>query len=474
MTFLKKVKKNREGIIAKKKDSVYENNTRSNAWLKIKARLQQEAVICGYTEPKGSREFLGALVLGMYMNGNGKNEENKKELVHVGSVGTGFNSTNLKELKAKLLPLEVKNSPFKEIPVIYRNVHWVRPKLVCEVEFAEWTKDKQLRQASFLGLREDKSITEVKKEKPADTEKLLDEKEPKVDIKISNPTKIYWPKEGYTKLDLISFYKDISDCILPHLKDRPQSLHRQPNGISDKGFFQKDVDELTPEWIETVRIPSDSKDKDIRYILCQNIETLIFMVNWGCVEINPWNSRIQSLDSPDYVVFDLDPLGVQFDRVVEVALELRTIFESIEIPSYVKTSGSRGMHIYVPLKPGYTYEQAQQFSKIVELIVNSKLPSITSLERSLSKRKGRVYLDYLQNSRGKTMASVYSVRPKPGATVSTPLSWDEVNKRLDPSWFTIKTLSKRLDKFGDLWDGMEDEGINMQESIERLNNFLNE
>ena len=291
-------------------------------------------------------------------------------------------------------------------------------------------------------------------------------------VKLSNPDKVFWPEEGYTKRDVIDYYREIAPFILPYLKGRPESLHRHPNGIEGDAFFQKNVDHLTPDWVHTVTILSESERKDAVYLVCEDEATLVYMANLGCIEINPWHSRIGHLDEPDFMVLDIDPLDVPFIDVVKAALMTHEVLNDGGIRSFCKTSGATGLHIYVPLNPGYSYDQSTQFARLVNLLVHGRLPQITSMERSPEKRKGKVYLDYLQNSRGQTLAAPYCIRPRKGAPVSTPLAWAEVNERLDPTHFTIKTTAERLRQVGDLWKGVLGPGIDMAASLERLGKML--
>src|SRR5262245_59401083 len=286
---------------------------------------------------------------------------------------------------------------------------------------------------------------------------------------LTNLDKLYWPKEGYTKGDLIHYYREIAPVILPYLRDRPESLRRHPNGITGQFFFQKDFSKQPPpDFVETVPITSESDSETILYIVCQNEPTLLYMANLGCIEINPWNSRVQSKDNPDYLIIDLDPEAIPFDRVVEAAIAVRKLLEKAGAESYCKTSGKRGIHVFVPLGAEYDYDQAKQFAEIVANLVNGQLPTTTSVIRSPAKRQKRVYLDFLQNRRGQTLAAPYSVRPAPGATVSTPLKWSEVRKGLDPSKFTIWTMPKRLDKVDDLWKPVLGKGIDLEGCLGRL------
>ena len=434
-----------EGIIAKRKDSKYHPAWRSDEWLKIKTVHRQEMVICGYIESdKSDREFKSILCA---VSSNNK-------FVYTGKVGTGFKQSKQKQIM-KLLSDLTADKPTVKNPPDDQNIIWVKPELVCEVKFTEWTGDKVMRHPSFIGLREDKSPEQIKIQRSR--------KVPSMNRKItlSNPDKVFWPEEGITKRDIYNFYESIADVILPYLKNRPQSLYRTPDGIEKKGFFQKNMEDLAPEWAETV-IVERKNDKDIEYLLCQDVDTLLFMVNLGCVELNPWNAVLPDLDHPDLMVFDLDPLDIDFSAVIDVAGVFRDLFEKLGIPSFCKTSGGRGLHIYVPIEPNYTHRQIQNFARTLMVHVHKKTRKITSLERSPSKRKGKIYLDYLQNGKGKTMASVYSLRPRPGAPVSTPIKVEELNKDLDPFDFNIHSIPGRIEMEGDIWEGLFDSRIDLK------------
>jgi len=288
-------------------------------------------------------------------------------------------------------------------------------------------------------------------------------------VKLTNQQKLYWPEEGYTKGDMIRYYDEVADYILPYLKDRPQSLRRNPNGIHDKGFFHKDAGEGAPSWVKHISLRAESTNKDVAYILCNNLATLLYLNNLGCIEINPWNSRIKKLDYPDYLILDIDPSDKNtFDEVIDVALVIKSVLDKGGATSYCKTSGATGMHVYVPLHGAYTYEEARRFAEVVALHTVEQLPLIATVERSLKNRKDRIYVDYLQNSRGQTLSSVYSLRPVPGATVSTPLLWKEVRHGLTPGQFTIKTLPKRLAKKGDLFAGVLKDRNNLTKCLTLL------
>jgi bifunctional non-homologous end joining protein LigD len=288
-------------------------------------------------------------------------------------------------------------------------------------------------------------------------------------VKLTNQNKVYWPKEKITKGTLIEYYNAVAKYLLPHLKDRPQSLKRNPNGIEDKGFYHKDAGDAAPDWVESIELYSDSAKKYIDYILCNNKATLLYLNNLGCIEINPWNSRIKSLDNPDYLILDLDPSDKNiFKEVVETARVVKEILDKAKVKSYCKTSGATGLHVYVPLHAAYDYEQARAFAELVAMLAQEQLPNTTTIERPLNKRRGRIYIDYLQNRRGQTLSSVYSVRPVPGASVSTPLQWKEVNDNLHPSMFNIFNVPKRLEKSGDIFSSVLKEKSDLLKAIENL------
>lgn len=466
---------NLEGIVAKDGASPYRPGIRSREWLKIKTAMRQEAVIGGFTAPRGGRKFLGALLLGVYENG---------ELVYIGHTGGGFTNEGLREMLARMDPFKVDKSPFKTPPKGHTEVTWIRPELVCEVRFTEWTSDGRLRHPIFLGLREDRDPREVRRELPKPAGEVLPRgkfriaaNEKKVveingrRLELTNLDKVFWPEEGYTKGDLIDYYRAVAPVILPHLKDRPQSLRRSPNGIEGESFFQKDVGDIVPDWVKTVEVRSESEEKEIRYMLCQDEAALVWMANLGCIEINPWNSRYQNPDNPDYVVLDLDPLDIDFRYVVEAALATREILDQAGAKGYCKTSGATGLHIYIPVQAKYSTEQVQQFAHLINMLVHARIPKTTSLERMPAKRSRKVYLDFLQNRRGQTMAAAYCIRPRRGATVSAPLGWDEVGESLDPAMFHIRNMPQRVREKGDLWKPVIGKGIDMEKCLERLSSI---
>lgn len=287
------------------------------------------------------------------------------------------------------------------------------------------------------------------------------------EVKFTNLDKVYWPKEGYTKSDLLKYYQAVAEVMLPYLKDRPESLNRHPNGIEGDNFFQKNLEDH-PEWVKTWAHKSDSDEKTVNYLVCNDKATLAYMANLGCIEINPWNSRTQSSTKPDFMIIDLDPEDIGFDKVVEAAQVVREVLDSIGVPGYPKTSGKTGIHIYIPLGAKYSYEQCRHFGQLIATMAHVKATDFTSIERKPSNRQKKVYLDYLQNSEGQTLAAPYSVRPVEGAQVSAPLKWEEVTKKLKPRQFTIKNMQKRLDKVGDLWQPVVGPGIDLAKALKTL------
>ncbi|WP_418121771.1 DNA ligase D [Chryseobacterium sp. PTM-20240506] len=471
-----------EGMIAKKSDSQYVENHRTSDWLKIKFTSTEEVIICGFTEPRGSRKGFGALILGKYKGG---------ELIYSGHTGTGFNSESLNQLHQRLKKLTIKNSPFDKIPKTNMPVTWVEPKLVCEIKYSEITKDGIFRHPVFITIREDKNPEEIndsvnkvnqKNEKPKkmkatpsskNTEKEKEVTLDKHKVKLTNQDKIYFPEDGISKGDVIEYYQSVARYILPHLKNRPLSLNRFPNGIEEQGFYQKDASDNTPEWVKTTQVYSESNDKYIDYIYCNDKATLAYLNNLGCIDLNPWNSSLPDLEHPDYLVLDLDPSKKNtFDDVIETALQVNEVLKSIKVKGYCKTSGSTGIHIYIPMGGNYEFDQVKDFAHIVMKQVNEKLPKITTLERSLQKRDDKkIYLDYLQNRTGQTLASAYSLRPKPGASVSMPIAWEELKPGLKPTDFNIHNALDRIKEKGDLFKPVLGKGIDMMKALDLLQNL---
>ena len=440
-----------EGVMAKRVDSRYAPGRRTRDWLKVKTHGRQEFVIAGYTKGQGRRAGrFGSLVLGVYRGG---------ELSYAGNVGTGFKERDIDELLEKLRPLERKTSPFREVPRMPKvrkgDVVWVTPALVCEVEFAEWTHDGRLRAPSYQGLREDKAPEEVRREEP-----LPDTiKRGRRTLRLSNLDKLFWPEEGITKGDLLAYYRAIAPMLVPHLKDRPFTMKRYPDGWQGKHFFQKDAPKGMPDWIRTVGLSvstrgSPRQRRRIQAPLVNDELALLWMVNMGCIDMNVWYSRVDKPSRPDFVLFDLDPAADSgFAEAIEVALLVKEVLDALGLRSFPKTSGADGIHVLVPVARRYTYEQTREFSAIVAGTLARTHRGLVTTEWSKAKRRG-VLIDSNQNGEGKTIASVYSVRPKEGAPVSTPLRWDEVNAKLNPAVYTMDAVLARVEQHGDLFEGV--------------------
>jgi bifunctional non-homologous end joining protein LigD len=348
---------------------------------------------------------------------------------------------------------------------------------VCEVRFTEWTEEGLMRHPVFLGLRTDKDPKEVVREEARPLRRYLPGRQKRTEeetveaggreVKVTNPSKVFWPDEGYTKGDLIDYYRAVAGEIVPFLRDRAESLHRFPDGIYGKDFYHKDVGGIAPDWVRTFTVHEPGEEA-VTYMLCQDEASLLFMINLGCIDVNPWNSRVQKPGFPDYMVFDFDPLMVPFSDVVEAVLATHDVLDRIGCRNYCKTSGATGMHIYVPLGARYTHLQAREFAELVNRRVNAMLPSITSLERMPRKRERKVYLDFLQNAEGKTMAAPFSVRPKEKASVSCPLEWKEVTRSLDASRFTIRTMPDMIGSRHGIWEGVLGKGVDLARCLDRL------
>jgi bifunctional non-homologous end joining protein LigD len=436
-----------EGVMAKRATSPYVEGGRTRHWLKIKTHGRQEFVICGWTKGQGRRAgSFGALVLGAYRDG---------ELQWVGNCGTGFTERDIDELLAKLEPLRADSSPFPVVPKMPKirrgDVVWAEPALVCEVEFAEWTHDGHLRAPSFQGLRDDKAPAEVRREEPVELRAGR--------VKLSNLDKVFFAAEGITKGDLIEYYRAVAPVLLPHLRDRPFTMRRYPDGAFGKAFFQKDAPKHMPDWIATFRAhvstrESPSRKKWIEAPVVNDEDALLWMVNMGCIDMNTWYSRVDKPDRPDFVLFDLDPSpDVGFRETVQVALIVKAALDVLGLESFPKTSSADGMHVLVPIERRYTYDDTREFSEIVASAIARTHRGLATTEWVKSKRRG-VLIDSNQNGEGKTIASVYSVRPRVGAPVSTPLRWDEVNETLDPSAFTMDVVFERVRAHGDLFAGV--------------------
>jgi bifunctional non-homologous end joining protein LigD len=452
-----------EGIVAKKSDSPYRKG-RSPHWLKIKAEKTGDFVIVGFTKPKGSRSHLGALQLADWVDGT---------LVYAGRVGTGFDDALLKELHQRLDPI-VREHPLcagplhaneseprssEQIPETSTTV-WTEAINVCEVRYREFTPDGLLRHATFARLRNDKLPHECERQGSSSqpngaTAEKVETVDPDTakgpvqkNIAFTNLKKIYWPAEKYTKGDLIDYYRAASKWLLPYLANRPVVLTRFPDGIDGKSFYQKDAPVFAPDWMRTVPIWSEETQREIRYFVCDDEESLLYLANMGSIPLHIWASRAGSLEQPDWCVIDLDPKEAPFSDVVRTAIVLHRICESVGLPNYVKTTGKTGLHIFLPLGRLCTYEQSRMLGELLARVVLLELKDIATITRHVTKRGDKVYLDYLQNRHGQTIVAPFSARPLPGATVSMPLLWNEVNESLDPKAFSIRNAIDRMESLG--------------------------
>jgi bifunctional non-homologous end joining protein LigD len=491
-----------EGIMAKKEESTYIEGDRTKAWLKIKSNLRHEVVIGGYTQNEGSGKTFSSLLVGVFDNGR---------LDYMGKIGTGFNDKTQKEIMAKMKKLATDKVPFTEKPDVNKpsrfrpdppkaKVTWVKPELVCEVSYTEITSDGIMRHPSFEGLRTDKKARDVKKEKAIPAEEVEEETTKKQkrlkytnpstdksrktllnpteetqvkkinghELKFTNLSKIFWPQEKYTKRDMLNYYYQVAPYLLPYLKDRPQSLNRYPNGIKGKSFYQKDVTGKAPDWIKMEPYTtSDGEDKN--FLVPEDEASILYMANAGAIEMNPWNSTIHNPDNPDWCLIDLDPSDKQdFDVVIKVALATKEVLDTMGVTGYPKTSGSTGIHVYIPLGAKYTYDQCQMFARIIATQVNNMLPDITSIERLTKARKNKLYVDFLQNRPKATLAAPYSLRPKPGAPVSMPLYWEEVKKGLKITDFNISNAMDRIKSEGDIFKPVLGKGIDLNKILKDI------
>jgi bifunctional non-homologous end joining protein LigD len=524
-----------EGIIGKKRDSVYVGQ-RTSLWLKFKIVNELDAVVCGWTAPRRSREFFGALVLGLY---------DGPQLEFIGSVGTGFDYTKQKEIYEQLQKLRQAKSALKDVPKLKETIEWVRPELVARVKYGNWTDGGRLRAPVFLFMRSDVSAKECTMQarpnevrgqeyladgsaKPKSLrvappephskrgERLAKSRSatalPRYEKRTASPTKpgeavltsgieneifkgtsenlnvkidghvlrlthlnkIYFPESGIRKRDLLAYYFRVGDLMLPFLKDRPMVLRRYPNGIREKAFFQKEAPESVPDWIERATVHSEERGGDMPYLMANNLASLIYLTNLGCIDHNPWSSRSETQDSPDYVFFDLDPTpGTPFSTVLKIARTIYAILDSIKLFSFLKTSGASGFHIFVPLKPQYTYAQTRGFAELVGRIADNELPGLITFERTVHKRpRGKVLMDALQNARGKPLATVYSVRAYPGAPVSTPVTPAELKTEFAADRWNLNNVGQRIKKVGNLWQDFWDQRQSLSEGLELLDQRL--
>jgi bifunctional non-homologous end joining protein LigD len=466
-----------EGIIAKQAQSRYESK-RSGSWIKIKVTTQQDFIVCGYI--LGEREPFGSLVLGYNKN---------KKLAYAGNVGSGFTQQSLKGVFEKVKPLITKKPVLTDVPKEIGEVTWVKPELVCAVKFTSWTKDDRLRAPVFLGMRTEVMPEEVVRETGLIGESLLaeetaqeskqevllpaDKAEIALDIeghrlKFSNLNKVFYPADGYTKRDVINFYAAIADLLVPHLQGRPLSLKRYPNGIDQDYFFQKDASGF-PDWLHREELADEEDAESKTRVICDDKASLLYLANLGCIDQNPYMSRLGTLEHPDFILIDLDPYHCGYDRIVEAAQLVREKLRLIGLTGYPKTTGGNGMHVYVPVEPIYSSAQTRQFAEILARWVAAERSDLFTTPRMVSAReKGKVYFDYLQNASGKTISAPYVLRAYPGAPVATPLKWDEVVHGLKPAQFHIANVLRRFERVGDLFAGVLNKPQELGPAIEKL------
>lgn len=486
-----------EGIIAKRKDSIYLTGARTSDWLKIKAKKRQEVIIAGYTKNTDTSKEFSALIGSVYKEGR---------LAFIGKIGTGFTARQQKEMLRQFAPLETDHAPFDEVPDVNKPtrfnprpsdavVTWLKPKLVCEVAYAEITNDGIMRHPSFIAMRTDKDAGEVVLEQatpPSKTTKsrragssaLNAEKDgerkeflgpigvtqtKEIDghlIKFTHLNKLYWPEDKVSKRDMINYYYEVAPYLLPYLENRPQSLNRFPDGIHGESFYQKDVTGKVPKWVHTYLYRSaDEKDVAKHFLVPHSEADILLMATLGCIEIHPWFSTVDKPMHPGWCAIDLDPdKSNSFNEVIEVALMVNQVLKANKVKGYCKTSGSTGIHIYIPLGAKYTYKQSQDFGRAIATLVNHELPKLTSVERMIGHRKGKIYIDFLQNRPQATLAAPYSLRPKPGAPVSMPLHWEEVKKGLKITDFNIHNAISRIREVGDIFKPVLGKGVSIPNS----------
>jgi bifunctional non-homologous end joining protein LigD len=477
-----------EGIIAKRRTSVYEPR-RSKEWLKIKAINEQELVVVGWTPSNHSSKEIGSLHLAV-MGDDG-------DLHYAGKVGTGFSYKQRVWWKDELSKDVIPAAAVKDAPR-ERSATWVRPRHVVQVAFTEWTSDNRLRHPSFLGLREDKSVSEVVRErgvgsgelemktktatktatkkkesagkavaaKKSPSKKLsapLPTPDPR-EVKLTHPDRILYPRDGITKQDVADYYAAVSEPMIRALRDRPLALEHWNDGIDKPSWFHHDVGRGAPPWLTTIETPTrTTAHKSVRHPVADRPEALRWLAQMSVLTVHMWASRGAALNEPDWLVFDLDPAkGKGIEQAIDAAIIVRGLLDNLHLPSVPKTSGKRGIHVFVPLAGGYTHEEANEFACAIGAAITAKVPQFT-MERALNARRGRLYLDCMQNAYGKTMVAPYSPRAIDGAPVSAPLKWDEVTKKLDPKKYNLRTMPDRLAKVGDLFARVFEERVKLPE-----------
>lgn len=430
-----------EGVVGKKADAPY-RGARSGDWVKVRLDRAGDFAVVGFTKPEGARSGFGALHLAYARDGG---------LVYAGRAGTGFSGKQIDELHARLSAKARPAPAFGGAVPTGRGHAWVEPEIVVEVRYKEWTGEGLLRHPVFLRVRDDKRVEDCVREDAPGAEEPPPPPEPtpslppeeKV-VPFSNLSKVFWPDEGYTKGDLIDYYRAISPWLLPYLKDRPVVMTRYPDGIAGKSFFQKDAPHFAPDWIRLERIWSEHAEREIDYFVCDDLETLLYVANLGSIPLHVWASRVAAPERPDWCILDLDPKGAPFSHVVEIARAIHALCDEIGLPNFIKTSGATGLHVLLPLGGQCTHAESRTLGEILARAIEKAHGEIATTARMVGARGGRVYVDYLQNGHGKTIAGPFSARPVPGATCSAPLKWSEVNARLDPKDYTIKTLPARM------------------------------
>lgn len=430
-----------EGLVAKEADAIYRGG-RSGRWLKLVAAKTDDFVICGWSPPKGSRAGFGALHVGAYRG---------DRLVYAGRVGSGFSEKQLDEIHATLLPDEVDAPPCEGPVPTGKTHHWVTPRYVAEVKYKTWTDQDLLRHPVFMRFRDDKPVTEClfpggDAPEPPPPPKAMEAESahPARTLSLTNLDKLFWPEEKITKGNLIDYYRSVSEWLLPFLVDRPLVLTRYPDGIEGKSFYQKNAPDFVPDWVRTESIWSEHTQKEIDYFVCDDEDMLVYVINSGAIPLHVWSSRVSTLGNPDWCILDLDPKGAPFEHVVTLAKAIRKLCDEIGLETFVKTSGSSGLHVLVPLGRLCTYEQSRMLGQLISRLIESDHRDIATTQRVLDRREGKVYLDFLQNRHGQLLVAPYSVRPLPGAPVSAPLAWREVTGKLTPRKFTVANLPPRM------------------------------
>lgn len=446
-----------EGIIAKRRSSTYEPGARTGNWLKIKYRRETEALVCGYTPGEGSRRAtFGALIIG---------ERRGDRLVPIGRVGSGFTDASSRDIRRALDRITTDTPPFADVADQPKGSVWVNPRITCRVAYSDRTDDGLLRHPVFLGLAEHEPDPVSQRIIDADREELR-LRDGDREIRLTNLTKPFWASPRITKGDVLDHYARMAPVLMPHIAGRPFVLKRYPNGWDQPFFFQHQLPDGAPSWLE--RVTLQKSDDEITYAVVTDPLSLLWMVNLGCIDLNPWHARAATPDRADHVLFDLDPPdGIPFTAITELALIIREVLGDLGLRSHVKTSGSRGIHVMVPVSPT-PHEAVRLFSGVVARQVVARHPKRATIETAIARRGGRIYIDANQNGYGKTIASVYSLRPVAAATVSTPVTWDELADGVDPSRFTIEAVAERVALQGDLFAGMLDRTQDLSAAVELL------